>query len=149
MRKRIVRGLACATVVTATLLAVPAFGYEPITYGGWSEDSGAYVLFEDGQDGISLSGRSLGQPHHGGEMQKSTNSEGTTIKRAHGWTTWTNAYHYTTARMEDTCLVHKGTVFSSSGRVWGWNGTEAYSPWVAATRMNECMPGSARTYYGR
>lgn len=69
---------------------------------------------------------------------------GTTNKRAHGWTTWAGVRHYTHARMEKS---GGGTVYTSSGRQWGTSGTEAISPW-RAFKPNQDL-GSARTYYGR
>lgn len=97
---------------------------------GWTEGGSA-----------TLGGVSPRAVNHGGEAQVETRVNGKKYKRAHGWTTWPGVYHYTRARIE------KGnTVVTDSFRVWGSNGTEAYSPWAAFTTWGS--PGTAKTYYG-
>ncbi|EPH99055.1 hypothetical protein D920_01423 [Enterococcus faecalis 13-SD-W-01] len=82
-------------------------------------------------------------PRHSGRKETTVIS-GNTAYRARGWTTWAGVYHYTTARMETRWT---GSVLTTSGRVWGRNGTEAVSPWF---RINSVQTdGVARTYYGR
>lgn len=78
--------------------------------------------------------------HRGAAEEKVVN--GTTHKRAKGWTTWVGVRHYTTARMESG-----RTVLTSSGRQWGTSGTQATSPWFVANHTYG--KGSARSYYGR
>ena len=103
---------------------------------GWSEDA----TVSDSQTVRPMAGTVR---HTGKAEQKSIN--GTTHKRAHGWTTWTGKYHYTRARLE------KGkTINGDSGHRWGTNGTEAVSPYrpFKVIGGNLESPGSARTYYG-
>ncbi len=139
-------GTLAAVLITLGLLPGMAIAAIPTVCGGWSEDGAAIVSYEGG-GGIAPAS----DPRHGGEAQNSKNGQGTGIKRAYGWTTWVGVYHYTTAQMEHSgifCLMN-GKVIKTSGRVWGNNGTEAYSPW-ATFNPDVCCGnlGSARTYYG-
>lgn len=84
-------------------------------------------------------GTTYASPKHTGKAEERTHN-GTSQKRAHGWTTWVGKYHYTRARMEDW-----GAILTDSGRQWGTDGTEAISPWWS---FNGDTSGSARTYYG-
>ena len=45
-------------------------------------------------------GTTYASPKHTGKAEERTHN-GTSQKRAHGWTTWVGKYHYTRARMED------------------------------------------------
>lgn len=106
--------------------------------GGWSEENGYYVnpqAFSKAMEDAST----YSSPKHTGKAEERTYN-GTSQKRAHGWTTWVGKYHYTRARMEDW-----GAILTDSGRQWGNDGTEAISPWWS---FNGDTLGSARTYYG-
>lgn len=145
MRKRAL-GAVAAAMVALSLLPGMAMATSPTVCGGWSEDG--TVIVAEGGDGIALAS----DPHHSGKVESSVNSRGTTIKRAHGWTTWVGVHHYTTAQMEHSgifCQMN-GKVIKTSGRVWGTGGTEACSPW-ATFNPDVCCGnlGSGRTYYGR
>ncbi|MEI5994992.1 hypothetical protein [Candidatus Enterococcus mansonii] len=106
--------------------------------GGWSEDSGAYNL--------SSNHFRASSPKHYGERQQRSAGRNMWDRRAHGWTNWSGKHHYTTARMEKyDAWSRKWVVVTTSGRKWGRNGTEAYSPWA---RGGEYDPNKARTYYG-
>lgn len=143
MRKKVM-GVLAAAAVSLSLIPGMAFASSPVILGGWSEDG--TVVEAQAVDGIAT----LSEPHHYGEAQQSTNSQGTTIKRAHGWTTWSGVYHYTTAQMEHDGIFCNGKVITSSGRQWARNGTEAYSPWATFNPDLCCGNlGQARTYYGR
>jgi len=138
MKKKIVTATTAA-LLTAALL-VPAVPASATDRGGWDEETGTFTTSAGGNDEGSSSARILN--HRG--TGETTSIGGTTHKRAHGWTTWTGVRHYTTARMEN---YSGSVVYNSSGRRYGTNGTEAISPWRAATPNTG--PGSARTYYGR
>ena len=84
MRKKVM-GVLAAAAVSLSLIPGLAFASSPVILGGWSEDG--TVVEAQAVDGIAT----LSEPHHYGEAQQSTNSQGTTIKRAHGWTTWSGA----------------------------------------------------------
>nr|UXN30284.1 hypothetical protein N8D75_08600 [Curtobacterium flaccumfaciens] len=81
--------------------------------------------------------------HRGAAERKTIN--GTTHKRAHGWTTWVGVQHYTRARLE-----HGSRVIADSGRKWGRSGTGAVTVWKPY-RPNQPGNGvgTAKTYYGR
>ncbi len=117
--------------------------------GGWSEDGGYYTVPSavDTGDEIMSAARKPGVVRHTGRSEKTT-IRGTTHKRSHGWTTWRNVYHYTTARLEHQA-PYSG-VITTSGQQWGWHGTEAKTKWTA---FNPNLPsggiGRARTYYGK
>lgn len=104
--------------------------------GGWSEETGYYINSE-AYSKVMESRKST--PKHSG-TDESRRPGGELHRRAHGWTTWVGEYHYTRARMESW-----GTVLTDSGRQWGYDGTEAISPWWV---FNGDTAGSARTYYG-
>ncbi|RTE48442.1 hypothetical protein EKN07_09865 [Actinobaculum sp. 352] len=116
--------------------------------GGWSEDGGYFS--DPSATAVSeeiMPAAATGTPRHTGKAEY-TIINGTSHKRAHGWTTWTGVLHYTHARLEHY-WPHSG-VIASSGRRWGKGGTEAYTRWVA---YNPNKPsngnGKARTYYGK
>lgn len=142
MKKQVIGFLAAALLA----ISIPgvALASSPVVLGGWSEDGG--VIETQAADGIAL----LSDPSHTGKAETSLNSQGTTIKRAHGWTTWVGVYHYTTAQMEHSGFLCNGKVIKSSGRKWGTSGTEAISPWATFVPEMCCGgTGQARTYYGR
>ena len=51
-------------------------------------------------------GTTYASPKHTGKAEERTHN-GTSQKRAHGWTTWVGKYHYTRARMEDWELTEQ------------------------------------------
>ncbi|WP_339099612.1 hypothetical protein IGL98_001057 [Enterococcus sp. DIV0840] len=103
--------------------------------GGWSEENGNYL-----NPNVILPRAAV---NHRGKRESNVIS-GNTAYRAHGWTTWKGVYHYTTARMEKH---RSGTVLTTSNRKYGWNGTEAASPWYRISYGEDTA--AARTYYGR
>lgn len=106
--------------------------------GGWSEENGYFInpqAYSRAMGDISTYSTAK---HTGIAEQRDYN--GFTQKRAHGWTTWVGKYHYTRARMEDW-----GAVLTDSNRQWGYDGTEAISPWWS---FNGDTLGVAKTYYG-
>lgn len=109
--------------------------------GGWSEDEGLYINL----DFSGALARSSTVKHTGKAETKTIN--GTGHKRAHGWTTWQGVKHYTTAQLEINNLFQKKTINGTSGRKWGYSGTEAVSPWKPYSKFGD--PGQARTYYGK
>lgn len=139
--KRSILTTACILALGSLVLASPAIANTGSVFGGWSEDGGYYSLAATTR---------ASTPVHTGRAENSENAAGTSIKRAHGWTTWAGVYHYTRARLEHTCIFQGGTPIVDSGRVWGLNGTEAISPW-ATFNPNACCGnlGTAKTYYGK
>ena len=149
--------VAIALAASGAILTTPAASAADI--GGWSEGSGAFyqpqALTTVAADPIvaqtfaarTLAAAAAATPRHTGKAETKV-INGTTHKRAHGWTTWAGTYHYTTARLEHT-WPNSG-VIATSGRKWGTGGTEAVTGWVA---FNPNLPssghGSARTYYGK
>ena len=136
----LVGAVLAATLIAPSVSAAQAGGEG----GGWSETTGSYAT-----SGGATTNRSFreGVPDHRGEAQRKT-VNGTTYKRAHGWTLWNGVCHHTTANLEHHWP--KGSIISSSGRVKRWHYTEAWSGWVAYdphARSNGF--GIARTYYGR
>lgn len=103
--------------------------------GGWTEEEGSFSSILDSRS-TKATVKHTGQAdyRYSGVKQE---------KRAHGWTTWKNVYHYTTAQMHSLT----GKVLSDSGRRWGTSGTEAISPYVWVGEI----PGSAKakTFYGK
>lgn len=139
--------VACAFVIALACCAIPAamaYADDGKDVGGWSEEQGYFIVAEASGDVQPLANSQV--QHTGKAEQKSIN--GTTNKRAHGWTTWAGKYHYTTAQLEHYGPFCSG-VFTSSGRQWGWSGTEAYTAW-RPFKPNACCDniGQARTYYG-
>lgn len=86
--------------------------------GGWSEEDG-YFVNPQAYSKAMEDGTTYASPKHTGKAEERTHN-GTSQKRAHGWTTWVGKYHYTRARMEDW-----GAILTDSGRQWGTDGTEA------------------------
>lgn len=126
-------------------LLTTAFAFASATdFGGWDEEIGEFVIISDQEIPVSkgVAGIMSSTPRHSGTSEQKI-INGTTNKRAHGWTTWTGEYHYTTAQMEDRFLWFEPRILTTSGRAWGWNGTEAISPWWA---FDGDTLGSARTY---
>lgn len=124
--------------IAAGGLALPAATASAADLGGWDETAGVFSNSESAQ---TAGGASIAASvnHRGASEQKSIN--GTTHKRAKGWTTWVGVRHYTTAQMQ-----HGSRVLTSSGRKWGTSGTQATSPWFKANTT--VGKGSARSYYG-
>ena len=133
---RFMRG-AIAILVCGSFVAAPALASSPAVVGGWTEEDGVFY---------SQPVATYSEARHSGRKDSEV-YYGTTRERAHGWTTWVGEYHYTRARMEHASILCSG-VIADSGRVWGWDGTEAISPWVYFNPSNCCACGSARTYYG-
>ena len=134
----------CMAIALCTASAALAFAEGGTEYGGWIEGEGYYTTQSDQISTLAATAT----PMHTGQSEE-TVINGTTHKRAHGWTTWSGVYHYTTAQMEHNGLFCNGTVITTSGRVWGMNGTEAISPWAGFDSDACCGHlGQARTYYG-
>lgn len=130
-----------AVAIAVAGVALPATSASATDRGGWSEETGAFVGQPNRLHGSSVTINST--PKHTGKAERQ-DFNGTTHRRAHGWTTWAGVYHYTTARQE--C---DSNVLATSGRQWGTSGTEAISPWVAFDPYAPCSGfGSSRTYYG-
>ncbi|MBE6483528.1 MAG: hypothetical protein E7Z96_01910 [Actinomycetaceae bacterium] len=134
--------------MTGILPTASASDLDGTVVGGWSEDGGYYTVSaaaDSGDEIMPVTGKP-GVVRHTGRSERTT-IRGTTHKRSHGWTTWRNVYHYTTATLEHQPPY--GGVITSSGRQWGWHGTEAKTKW---TPFNPHLPsggiGQARTYYG-
>lgn len=124
--------------ITTYAAEIPAIEAESNALGGWNEENGYYrnpQAFSKAMGKLST----YSTPKHTGKAEQQ-NYNGTTRKRAHGWTTWVGTYHYTRARMEDG-----GIVLTDSKRQWGQDGTEAISPWWS---FDGNTLGTARTYYG-
>lgn len=134
---------ACAVALMCSIPSLSAMADTGNDIGGWSEDQGVYAT--QAMQAESVTG-AKSSPRHWGQTDWAT-FNGTTHKRAHGWTNWSGVYHYTTAQLEHH-WPNSG-VIASSGRQWGWNGTEAVSPWVGF-RPNATSNGygQARTYWG-
>lgn len=112
-------------------------------YGGWDEKTGYFTSLAD-YNNYLVKGEQmsvLSEPQHTGKRERYDDPGQQTYFRAHGWTTWVGEYHYTRARMESG-----GVVLTDSERQWGWNGTEAISPWWA---FDPNIDEHAKTYYGR
>lgn len=136
--------ISFSPILTASAAELPVTSpdSEANAIGGWDEENGYFTnpeAYANAIDDISTYA-SPSDPHHTGRSEKRTYN-GSTQKRAHGWTSWANTYHYTRARMEDWSLG----VLTDSGRQWGTSNTEAISPWW--TFKDEIL-GNARTYYG-
>jgi hypothetical protein len=144
MKKKIMKAVFAVAIVCA-IPASSALADSGGVRGGWSEVEGSFTVQAE-QSQLLPTARAAGTVQHTGKSEtKSIN--GTTHKRSHGWTTWSGVYHYTTAQLEHY-WPHSG-VIRTSGRVWGWNGTEAMTSWTA---FNHDAPsngyGAAKTYYG-
>lgn len=103
--------------------------------GGWTEEEGLFSHILDSRSTkATVKHTGKADYRYSGVKQE---------KRAHGWTTWQNVYHYTTAQMHSLT----GKVLSNSRRRWGTSGTEAISPYVGVGEI----PGSAKakTFYGK
>lgn len=137
MKNKIIVGIVGVCMLSIT------FGFGKVAnaevVGGWSEESGSYT--ETTIPNFGMMTRAA--VRHTGKAEEK-NISGTTHKRAHGWTTWSGVYHYTTARLEH--YWPGSGVNGTSGRIWGRNGTEAISPYKPYTR--DSSPGAAKTYYG-
>lgn len=142
--------VAAAFVTTGALLAAAPAGAATArttadetaiaSTGGWSEETGAFGPAR------STPGTFATVNHRGKSESKDIN--GTTHKRAHGWTTWAGVRHYTTARLEH--YWPNSGVIATSGRKWGTGGTEAATAWKAFNpNAASSGTGAAKTYYGR
>lgn len=109
--------------------------------GGWDEETGYFSTTSEYNKSLKSNVGIAATASHTGEREEKV-INGTTNARAHGWTTWVGVYHYTRARMEDGW---SDDILTDSGRVWGNDGTEAISPWLA---FNPDVWDRARTYYG-
>lgn len=144
--------LSLLIVAFFMVVSYPTFadGTEEGVYGGWDEDSGYFETISEYQNELngnpSMSKISTkSSPGHTGKRERK-DQYGNTYSRAHGWTTWIGEYHYTRARMEDPGIIFDDVILTDSGRKWGWDGTEAISPWW---KFNPHVSDKARTYYGK
>lgn len=130
--KKITNPVGVAALV-ALGLVLPATTANAADLGGWSEETPSSAI-----------GPASTVSHRGAVETKVIS--GTSNKRAHGWTTWTGVYHYTTAQLERG----NGAVITSSGRKWGTSGTEAISSYKAFNpNAADSGWGHAKTYYGK
>jgi len=127
-------GTATAHAATASTTATSAD-----VLGGWSEKEGDWTTDDSLTD--------LAIPNHRGISEYAT-INGTSHKRAHGWTTWAGTYHYTTAQLEHYWPA--SGVITTSGRRWNNNGSEAVTQYVAFNPNAASNGyGEAKTYYGK
>lgn len=108
-------GLVLALNPVTTFAAEPETSVvtsESNAIGGWSEEDG-YFVNPQAYSKAMEDGTTYASPKHTGKAEERTHN-GTSQKRAHGWTTWVGKYHYTRARMEDW-----GAILTDSGRQWG------------------------------
>lgn len=129
----------CSMDVNAKEIISKEYDNENCAIGGWSEENGYYTNLQSYAKAFEYELMSS-EPKHTGKAEQQT-IDGTTHKRAHGWTTWVGVYHYTRARMVDG-----DTILTDSERQWGNDGTEAISPWW---KFQYEIVGSAKTYYGK
>lgn len=129
-------------VITSAIIISTATVTLAMDYGGWDETRGNYINKLMKADSLLSAAVAASTPQHTGKRESKV-INGTDNYRAHGWTTWVGMYHYTRARMEGD----GSTVLTDSGRIWGLDGTEAISPWLAFN-PNTYGVGYARTYYG-
>ena len=107
-------GLVLALNPVTTFAAEPETSVvtsESNAVGGWSEEDG-YFVNPQAYSKAMEDGTTYASPKHTGKAEERTHN-GTSQKRAHGWTTWVGKYHYTRARMEDW-----GAILTDSGRQW-------------------------------
>ncbi|MFD3260264.1 hypothetical protein ACE3MQ_16880 [Paenibacillus lentus] len=146
MKKSIKMILGTSALSLSLLIgAIPSFAStvaQQKASGGWSE-SGGYYVNSQSKNGISLFASSKPDSHVGKRLKENINPGGEPVFRyaAKGDTVWSGVYHYTTARME----LSNGTVKTTSGRQWDWNGTTATSPWYTPGIFDNT---EARTYWG-
>ncbi|WP_051280854.1 hypothetical protein [Anaerovorax odorimutans] len=148
-KKRIIEILGTAVAILVMATSVPIFATD---LGGWDEEEGSFSLqnaegyslqtqkvdsLQNDISNISTTKAKSTAKHTGKSEKKLIN--GTTNKRAHGWTTWKGVYHYTTAQMK-----RYGKVVTTDTD-WDTGGTEAISPWLAFD--GESL-GHAKTFYG-
>ncbi|WP_146172213.1 hypothetical protein [Melghirimyces profundicolus] len=118
IKKRVVQVLSVGLICSS--LSIPAFASEE--YQGWTE--GDVNANDVGIQAVD---------HNGWVEPHPTDPD---LERAAGETTWPGEYHYTRARMEDD-----GDVITDSFRQWGWDYTNARSPYASIWY-------TAKTYYG-
>lgn len=158
MKKGIYR---LALVLSGVLLVgqISAYATSPSpAFGGWSESKGYYINGVSGyytdyvdipavESEISVCGTGTGTPatkpesHTGKRLSRVIDNSGDVEEAAYGHTLWAYKYHYTTARME----LSNGEVKTSSGRKWGYDETEATSPYYYAALFENT---EARSYWG-
>ena len=95
----LVLSLNPVTTFAAELETVVTASDESNAIGGWSEESG-YFINPQAYSKAMEDSTTYSSPKHTGKPEERTHN-GTTQRRAHGWTTWVGKYHYTRARMED------------------------------------------------
>ncbi|MCR8845715.1 hypothetical protein NQ117_18700 [Paenibacillus sp. SC116] len=120
------------SVITPITYSAQSDDLKNIT-GGWSE--------RDGYFGGGISVTSMSTASHTGSVESKEVATGVLMSRAVGNTSWDTVYHYTRARFEGYVT---GSVTGDSGRVWGWNTTEAKSDWID-TFLTDYV---GKTYYG-
>ncbi|SDB95083.1 hypothetical protein SAMN04488112_10163 [Melghirimyces thermohalophilus] len=118
IKKRVVQLLSVGLICGS--LSVPASAAE--VYQGWSE--GELNTKNVGIEAVDHNG--WVEPH----------PDDPYLERAAGETTWNGVYHYTRARMESG-----DQVITDSFRQWGWDYTNARSPYANILY-------TAKTYYG-
>lgn len=147
MKKQLFALMSCFLV--ALLLPLTTYASEGVdlihvddgsVIGGWDEETGYFQNIEAYSKSLTSEIMPFSEVNHRGTREKD-DSTSTTRYRAHGWTTWAGVYHYTRARMESS----QGAVLTDSKRVWGYDGTEAVSPWWP---FDPSINDKARTYYG-
>ena len=136
--KKMRMSIAVAAIAISAV-ALPAGVSSAAELGGWDENTGSFST-SSSPEAARKSAAPAAVNHRGAAEERVVN--GTTNKRAKGWTTWVGVRHYTTARMESG-----STVLTTSGRKWGTSGTQATSPWFVANRTHG--KGAAKSYYGR
>jgi hypothetical protein len=124
--------------IAVAAVALPAGAASAADLGGWDEDAGSFSTASR-VEAFGVAPRA--QVNHRGAAEERV-VNGTTNKRAKGWTTWVGVRHYTTAQMESGSKV-----LTSSGRQWGRSGTQATSPWFVANHTYG--KGHAKSYYGK
>ena len=144
MKKKMLLIIACFCVLLncgSLVTAATNISNERVS-GGWDEKTGYFSTVSEYNKARSTAHlASSSKPVHKGKKE-SKEIDGTTNYRAHGWTTWTGKYHYTRARIEEWLF---DTIYSDSERVWGYDSTEAISPWWPVDPNAWFI---ARTYYG-
>ena len=136
--KKMRMSIAVAAIAIGAV-ALPAGAASAAELGGWDENTGSFTNSSSVQ-ALGGVGVTAAANHRGAAEERVVN--GTTNKRAKGWTTWVGVYHYTTARMESG-----STVLTDSGRQFGTSGTQATSPWFVANHTYG--KGRAKSYFGR
>lgn len=144
MKKRM-KAVLSGSVLSIALLATAVPGFADSvskSSGGWSESEGYYTNAATSASRVSTLAADAPEEHHGERKTRdAADGSGDIESAAYGYTVWSGVYHYTNAQMENS----KGTVRTSSGRQWAYNGTSAQSPYY---RPNIGENTEARTYWG-